>query len=67
MYRFDVPGMKCSGCAKKVERAVRAKDASAEFSADIETKRVTVSSTLPQAELTAAIQEAGYANQAAAA
>ena len=67
MYRFDVPGMKCSGCAKKVERAIRAKDASAGFSADIETKRVSVTSSLSQAELAAAIQEAGYANQAATA
>ncbi|GAV32533.1 hypothetical protein HVPorG_04516 (plasmid) [Roseomonas mucosa] len=66
MYRFDVPGMKCGGCAKKVERAVRSKDASAGFSADIENRLVTVTSSMPQAELAAAIEEAGYANQAAA-
>ena len=66
MYRFDVPGMKCGGCAKKVERAVRSKDASAGFSADIENRLVTVTSSMPQAELAAASEEAGYANQAAA-
>lgn len=63
MYRFDVPGMKCSGCARKVEGAVKAKDATAEFSADVENRRVTVTSSVPQVELAAAIQEAGYVNQ----
>ncbi|KAA2211285.1 heavy-metal-associated domain-containing protein [Pseudoroseomonas oryzae] len=67
MYRFDVPGMKCSGCARKVEGAVKAKDAAAEFSADVENRRVTVNSSVPQAELASAIQEAGYANQAVSA
>jgi copper chaperone len=42
MYRFDIPGLHCGGCAKTVERAVRSKDASAEFSADIDIKQVTV-------------------------
>ena len=63
MYRFDVPGMKCGGCARKVERAVRETDASAEFVADVENRQVTVTSSVPRAELAAAIQEAGYANQ----
>ncbi|MCG7362446.1 heavy-metal-associated domain-containing protein [Roseomonas sp. ACRSG] len=67
MYRFDVPGMKCGGCAKKVEQAVKSKDASAEFSADVENRRVTVTSSVSQAELAAAIQEAGYVNQLVAA
>lgn len=67
MYRFDVPGMKCGGCAKKVERAVKSKDASAEFIADVESRQVTVTSSVTQAELAAAIQEAGYANQPASA
>jgi copper chaperone len=67
MYRFDVPGMKCSGCVRKVEGAVKAKDASAKFSADVENRRVTVTSLVSQAELAAAIQEAGYTNQAVAA
>lgn len=66
MYRFEVPGMKCGGCAKKVERAVKAKDASAGFSADVENRRVTVTSSVPQAELAAALEQAGYANQVAA-
>ncbi|WP_419900901.1 heavy-metal-associated domain-containing protein [Roseomonas sp. USHLN139] len=66
MYRFEVPGMKCGGCAKKVERAVKFMDTSAGFSADIENRRVTVTSSVPQAELAAAIEQAGYANQAAA-
>jgi len=64
MYRFEVPGMKCSGCARKVERAIKAKDASAEFNADLENKRVTVTSSMPQADIAEAIQDAGYANQA---
>ncbi|MDU7522300.1 MAG: heavy-metal-associated domain-containing protein [Roseomonas mucosa] len=63
MYRFDVPGMKCSGCAKKVEGAVKAKDSTAEFSADVENRWVTVVSSVSQTELAAAIQKAGYANQ----
>ena len=63
MYRFDVPGMKCSGCATKVEGAIKAKDTAAEFSADVENRRVTVISSVSQTELAAAIQEAGYANQ----
>ncbi|HWX51414.1 MAG TPA: heavy metal-associated domain-containing protein [Roseomonas sp.] len=66
MYRFEVPGMKCSGCARKVERAIKAKDASAEFNADLEKKRVTVTSSMSQADIAEAIQDAGYANQVAA-
>ncbi|EFH10327.1 heavy-metal-associated domain-containing protein [Pseudoroseomonas cervicalis] len=66
MYRFDIPGMKCGGCAKKVERAVKEKDASAGFAADVENRRVTVTSSVPRAEFAAAIQAAGYANDAAA-
>jgi copper chaperone len=67
MYRFDVPGMKCGGCARNVEKAVQSKDSSAQFSADVENRRVTVASSVPQAEFAAAIQEAGYANQSVAA
>lgn len=67
MYSFDVPGMKCGGCAKKVERAIKAKDAFAEFKADLENKRVTVTSSMSQADIAAAIQDAGYANQSVAA
>ncbi|MFC4168627.1 heavy-metal-associated domain-containing protein [Teichococcus aestuarii] len=66
MYRFEVPGMNCGGCAKKVERAVKAKDASAAFSADLENKRVTVTSSMSQADIAAAIQDAGYPNHVAA-
>ena len=66
MYRFEVPGMKCSGCARKVERAIKAKDASAEFNADLENKQVTVTSSMSQADIALAIQDAGYANQVAA-
>jgi len=66
MYRFEVPGMKCSGCARKVERAIKAKDASAEFNADLENKRVTVTSSMSQADIAETIQDAGYANQVAA-
>jgi copper chaperone len=63
VYRFDVPGKKCSGCARKVEGAVKAKGVAAEFSADVENRRVTVISSMAQAEFAAAIHEAGYANQ----
>ncbi|HWX51130.1 MAG TPA: heavy metal-associated domain-containing protein [Roseomonas sp.] len=66
MYRFEVPGMKCRGCARKVERAIKAKDASAEFNADLENKQVTVTSSMSQADIALAIQDAGYANQVAA-
>jgi len=66
MYHFEVPGMKCSGCARKVERAIKAKDASAQFNADLENKRVTVTSSMSQADIAEAIQDAGYANLVAA-
>ena len=45
---------------------MKSKDASAGFSADVENRRVTVTSSVPQAELAAAIEQAGYANQVAA-
>lgn len=67
MYHFDVPNMKCGGCAKRVERAVKSKDASDEVSADVENRRVTVASSVPHAEVAAAMEEAGYANQPVAA
>ena len=66
MYRFEVPGMKCGSCARKVEAAVRNRDASAEFNAYVANRQVTVNSSVSEVELAAAIQEAGYTNQVVA-
>ena len=58
---YSVPGMSCGHCKAAVEQELRAVAGVETVDVDLESKLVTVSGTgLTDAELRAAIDEAGY-------
>lgn len=65
MARFTVPDMTCNGCIKAITAAVRRIDPAATVSADLPTHKVEITSARPDAELAAAIDDAGFTAQAA--
>ena len=60
MYQIRTEGMTCGGCAGAVTRAVKALDASATVSVDLETQRITVDSTKAREEVARVINEIGF-------
>jgi copper chaperone len=59
---YSVTGMTCGHCSSAVAREVAAIDGVTDVQVDLPTGAVTVTSTRPvtQAEMTTAIDEAGY-------
>ncbi len=60
-----VPDLDCQSCVRSITEAVHQVDAKAEVSADLESKRVTVSGTGSAAAFAAAIEDAGFSAQPA--
>jgi copper chaperone len=60
LVKFMVSDMACGGCASTIETAVRNLDAAAQFTADTETKQVTITTTIDAATLQKTITDAGY-------
>lgn len=58
--RFHTDDMTCGGCVRAIERAVGALDPAARLEADLDARRVEVTSTRPRAEIAAAIEAAGF-------
>jgi copper chaperone len=58
--QITIPDMDCAGCVSSITAAVKRIDAHATVAANLETKHVTIDSTNAAAELTAAIENAGY-------
>ncbi len=58
--KFVVPDMDCQSCVRSITAAMHQVDAKAEVSADLESKRVTVSGTGSAAAFAAAIEDAGF-------
>ncbi|ERS89918.1 heavy metal translocating P-type ATPase [Halomonas sp. PBN3] len=56
----QVPGMNCQGCVKRMREAIQAEDPDAEVVGEPGAKRLTVTSTLDDARLDRALQQAGY-------
>ncbi|AZV92313.1 heavy-metal-associated domain-containing protein [Kerstersia gyiorum] len=63
MQEFQVPRMKCGGCATAITAAIKAVDPRAVVEADPASKRVSVESTASEAELRTALENAGYPAQ----
>ncbi|CAN7285642.1 heavy-metal-associated domain-containing protein [Polaromonas sp. LjRoot131] len=63
MLTFQVNDMTCGHCASTIAKAVAAVDKSARVEVDIPRKRVRVSGAASAADLTEAIQDAGYTPQ----
>jgi len=60
MLEIHVPDMACGHCSNAVTEALKAIDANALVRVDLETKRVTVSTSEDAAAVRAAIAGAGY-------
>lgn len=63
MFRFGVPNMSCGHCTASIQKAIMAADPDAKVSCDLTARIVDVDSTLDEAELAAAISDAGYGSE----
>ncbi len=57
---FTVEGMTCAHCAMSVTREVKGVAGVTDASVDLQGKKVTVSGEFTEAEVAAAVAEAGY-------
>ena len=60
MIVFNVQGMSCGGCARRVIEAVQAVDPVARVEVDLANQTVSVDSTLDRETLAGAVKAAGY-------
>lgn len=58
--KFHIQDMTCGGCATRVTKTVQALDPAATVEADVPAKVVTIQSSVPEAQVVAALTEAGY-------
>lgn len=65
MIVFTIPDMSCDGCVASITRAAQKLDPAASVRADLATHIVEITSQRSAAELSAAIDDAGYTVQAA--
>lgn len=57
---FHVEGMTCGGCARRVTKAIELVDPAATVSADPASRRVQVQTSASEAQIVAALTEAGF-------
>ncbi|WP_223494997.1 heavy-metal-associated domain-containing protein [Stenotrophomonas indicatrix] len=57
---FHVEGMTCGGCARSVTKAIELVDPAATVSADAPSRRVQVQTSASEAQIIAALTEAGF-------
>ena len=60
MIELTVEDMTCNHCVSTVTKTLKAVDPAAAVDVDLASKRVSIESQRPLAELTAALQQAGY-------
>ena len=60
MNEFEIPSMRCGGCARRISAAITQADAQAQVTTDLARKRVQVQSALPAAQLAQLLGDAGY-------
>lgn len=58
--QFNVPEMSCGHCTAAIETSINAVDPDAKVTCDLAQKRVEVATALSQADVKAAIRQAGY-------
>ena len=63
MIEFQVNDMTCGHCVGAISKAIADVDAAAKVEIDLPTHRVRITGTEEQAEMEAAIREAGYTPQ----
>jgi copper chaperone len=57
---FHVDGMTCGGCARSVAKAIEQVDPQASVQADPASRRVQVQTSASEAQIVAALTEAGF-------
>ncbi|WP_303638982.1 MULTISPECIES: heavy-metal-associated domain-containing protein [Stenotrophomonas] len=57
---FHVEGMTCGGCARSVAKAIEQVDPQASVQADPASRRVQVQTSASEAQIVAALTEAGF-------
>ena len=57
---FHIPAIHCDGCVRSLTNAVRALDINATVQADLQTKRVDVTTSAPDAAVAEAFRDAGF-------
>jgi copper chaperone len=62
---LSIPKIRCGGCVASVEKAIHSVDASAQITADIEARRVDVTTDADSQTLLTALADAGYPAEAA--
>ena len=65
MTVLTIPKIRCGGCVASVEKAIHSVDASAQVVADIEARRVEVTTQADRQALVTALDAAGYPAEAA--
>lgn len=60
MMKFEVSGMKCGGCARKLAAAIRADEADAVVEVDLSAGTLDVQSRRSPAEVATSIAQAGF-------
>jgi copper chaperone len=65
MIALTIPKVRCGGCIASVEKAIHAVDASAQITANIEARRVEVTTSADRQTLLTALDAAGYPAEAA--
>lgn len=60
MIELSVPGMHCGGCAKTITRVLGELDPAAKVSIALDTKRISVETSMPRDAVIARIQDAGF-------
>lgn len=63
MHMFKIEGLNCMGCFRKIENSLKKGDAQILAQANVESKILTVQSSLPAEQISALINEAGYVAQ----
>ena len=60
MLSLKVSGMTCGGCINAVTRAIQSQDPDAKVQADLATQTVSLETSLPQAQASQLITDAGF-------
>lgn len=62
---FDVQDMSCGGCIASIEKAIKALDAKADVTGDLDKAQISVKSDIQPEAIRLAIEEAGFPAQIA--
>lgn len=60
MYKFKIANLKCMGCFRTIEAALKEIDQTMDVRVELKDKVVTIESQHPKGQLTKLIQDAGY-------